>query len=95
LWGFFLPQSPEIASPAFAEPALMKMGGQVLAMTQEPLFTRLSGPLQECPLNARRVPLPAFASTSFGASIFEKPVLVKAGIGSYDPCFWPIFASPK
>ena len=29
-------------------------------------------PLQECPKYARRVPLPAFASTSFGASIFEK-----------------------
>jgi hypothetical protein len=41
-------------------------------MTQEPLFTRVLDPLQECPKYAPRVPLPAFASTSFEASIFEK-----------------------
>jgi len=53
-------QSPEIASPAFAEPALMKMGGQAysfLAMTDKPLFIRVLDPLQECPKYAPRVPL--------------------------------------
>jgi hypothetical protein len=51
-----------------------------LAMTDKPLFVRVLDPLQECPLNACRV--------SFFASQFSKKVI-------YDPCFWPIFASPK
>jgi len=49
-------------------------------MTQEPLFIRVLDPLQECPKYARRVPLNALQ--------FSKK-------GSYDPCFWPIFASSK
>jgi len=44
------------------------------------LFTRLSDPLQECPFNARRVPLKGYQ--------FSKN-------WQFTTPFWPIFASPK